>query len=95
MPEVDLPASKTIKLDKPITAVEGGSWSSLELSEPSAGHLEDVESKTGIAWTIALVALNAGIPAKVVRQVPIRALNEAAEYLTGFTEGVRPKETDA
>ena len=84
---VELPPEKRIPVDPPVS-YGGQSYAELVLREPSAGEIEDCDHLTGTAWTRALVAKVAGVPDKAVRELRIRELNSASEYLTGFTSAV-------
>lgn len=88
-----LAPTKRVMLDTPIKLGEV-EYSSLELREPTAGEVEAIDDKSGVAWTMALVHQVSALPMLAVRKLPVRVLNECAEYLVPFTRNVRPTGTD-
>lgn len=92
----DLPETLTIELDPPIEH-NGGTFSELELREPTAGQVKTAEAMMKAmtpesirAYQIKLVELVSKKPPLVVAQLPIRKLMEAVRYLEGFILPGRP-----
>ncbi len=79
---------KVIRFDPPLK-FGGEEYASIELREPLAGELEDVDSLSGIAWTNALIAKVASIPKAVVRLIPQTKLNACSVYFAAFVAAVR------
>ncbi len=65
----------------------------LELRPPTAGEVETAQRELGSTLTserlrryqIVLVALVSGHPRAIVEELPIRKLDQASQYLQGFT----------
>lgn len=71
----------------------GGKYDAIELREPKARELSkalgvmrgNTDSQSLVKFQIALVAAVSGVPEAAIEQMPISKLNEAFDYLQGFT----------
>jgi hypothetical protein len=85
------PPTLVLNLDKPIT-FQGGTYNSIELQEPTAGHRRTAAEQlrngnnaaTATLWEIHFVALVSGKPVAVIEQIPLSVLNRAMEYIEHF-----------
>lgn len=79
-----LPDSKKITLKEPIE-LDGNSYTSITLNEPTAGQIETSrKAGGGDANVIRLIALCSGTPETVVRQMKARDYREAARFCDLF-----------
>jgi hypothetical protein len=91
------PHTKDIDIDPPLD-VNGKTYNTLHLSEPTARMVERAESELAGQMTvhtlrkyqIALVSQGAGVPRQVVEQMRISQVREAADFLSSFI-GVGPQ----
>lgn len=88
-PLAEAPPSIVIALPKPLKGAGEIEYGEIPLREPTVGELMQVDTKSGYAWTVALVALISGVPTKVVEQVPVSFLNAANAYLSVFIKAAR------
>jgi hypothetical protein len=85
------PRTLDIEIDPPLE-VNGKTYNSLHLEEPTARMVERAESELGAAMTvhslrkyqIALVSQGSGAPRAVIEQMRISQVREAADFLSSF-----------
>lgn len=83
----DQPDTLTITLRQPIKFA-GVDYEKIELREPRAGEMAKASNTSnGIEMSITLISLVAKIPRGAVEQLCARDLEEASNYLGGFTVG--------
>lgn len=93
----ELPASYTIELLNPIV-FGGGTWTEITLREPMVEERQQAEQhlRNGnmphaqSLYQMALIAKVSGVPMPVVQRMPVRKVNEAMFYLSGFLFGGLP-----
>ena len=88
---MEQPEEKVINLRKPVVLGTGENamqYDSLTLREPTAGELEKATSTAtnNIGMSITLIHLVSGVPRAAVAKIGQRDLQEASDYLGGFTE---------
>lgn len=85
------PRTLDIEIDPPLE-VNGKTYSSLRLEEPTARMVERAESELGGTMTvhtlrkyqIALVSQGSGTPRAVIEQMRISQVRQAADFLSSF-----------
>jgi Phage tail assembly chaperone proteins, E, or 41 or 14 len=85
------PRTKDIEIDPPLD-VNGKTYSTLHLEEPTARMVERAEGELSGTMTvhtlrkyqISLVSNGAGVPRAVIEQMRISQVREAADFLSSF-----------
>ena len=82
-PKAVPPAKLTIPLANP---VELGQITVHELNmrEPTAGEMIEMEGKTGWTFNVALVSIVSGVPEAAVRKIGVADMKKATKYLDLF-----------
>jgi len=81
----EMPDEKTITLRKPVT-LGGVTYEKLDLREPTAGELAKATKAGGnVDVAIALISLIAKVPRGAIEGLSQRDLQEASDFLGGFT----------
>lgn len=76
--------TKTITLSKPVL-FGSKEYDTLELHEPTGGEMLKAMKETGLSMAIVAISLVAEIPRGAVEMMPISVINEASEFVLGFT----------
>lgn len=83
------PAEKVITLEKPIE-FGGGLINELRLREPTAGELKQVRAvRDEYESNLLLISLVTGIAPPALDKLGVSLIEEAIEYLAGFTRAGR------
>jgi len=89
--EVEFPRTLDLEIEPPLD-VNGKTYSTLHLEEPTARMVERAESELGGNMTvhtlrkyqIALVSHGAAVPRAVIEQMRISQVRQAADFLSSF-----------
>ncbi len=95
--EIDaIPATKTIKLPKPIINNDAVEVSVLQLHEPDGLDILKIQKsgKLGAEADYFAIGVIAGVPENEVAKLPYRIIRRAADYIASFTQSAqRPTTT--
>lgn len=85
------PESLTITLKRP-AKVGDVEYPTITLCEPTAGQLEEagMNGRTGTAFNVALISINASIPLTAARSLLKTDYDKAVVFLSGFTGDAPP-----
>lgn len=78
-----LEGEKIIRLHRAIEHA-GRTYSELELREPTAGQMVEIEKKRGWESNIHAVALCSGVPEAAVKMMSARDIDAAMEFIAAF-----------